>query len=69
VFEAPSDIYPENYKKQYCMNTFAIQLNLLPSNLKLKLPPTDSRLRPDLRAWENGDADLASKEKERLERI
>ena len=25
-----------------------------PNNLKNKLPPSDSRLRPDVRAWENG---------------
>ena len=69
LFEAPSDIFPENYKKQYCMNNFALQLNLLPEKLMKKLPPTDSRLRPDIRAWENGEADLATKEKERLEKI
>ena len=51
------------------MNSFALQLNLLPDKLKGKLPPTDSRLRGDIRAWENGDEGLASKEKERLEKI
>ena len=51
------------------MNNFALQLNLLPDKLMKKLPPTDSRLRPDIRAWENGEADLATKEKERLEKI
>ena len=51
------------------MNSFSLQLNLLPDKLKGKLPPTDSRLRGDIRAWENGDEGLASKEKERLEKI
>lgn len=31
------------------------------------IPPTDSRLRTDLRAYENGDMTLASAEKTRLE--
>lgn len=35
--------------------------------LKEKLPPTDTRLRPDMRAWEHAELELASKEKERLE--
>lgn len=32
-----------------------------------KIPVTDSRLRPDIRAYENGDFKLAKKEKLRLE--
>jgi hypothetical protein len=31
------------------------------------LPPTDSRLRPDIRKMEEGDIDLAGQEKDRLE--
>ena len=31
--------------------------------------PTDSRLRPDQRAYENGDVDLAASEKHRLEEL
>lgn len=31
------------------------------------IAPTDSRYRPDLRAYENGDIDLGGKEKHRLE--
>lgn len=33
------------------------------------LPITDSRFRTDIRAYENGDIDLANIEKEKLERI
>lgn len=32
-----------------------------------KLPPTDSRLRPDQRYLENGEYDMANSEKLRLE--
>jgi hypothetical protein len=58
----------ENYKfpslyqdktKIFGMNLFALQMNYLPPSLQEKLPPTDSRLRPDIRAWENGQIDLA----------
>jgi hypothetical protein len=31
--------------------------------------PTDSRIRPDKRAYENGDVDLAASEKHRLEEL
>jgi len=42
-------------------------LNYLSDGLKEKLPPTDSRLRPDQRALENGETELAIREKHRLE--
>jgi hypothetical protein len=44
-----------------------MQLNELPEWLKPVLPRTDSRLRPDQRAMENGDIDTAGDEKVRLE--
>ena len=49
------------------MNKFALQLNVLTDKLKDKLPPTDSRLRPDIKIWENGKQKESSEEKERLE--
>lgn len=58
---------PENSDKMYNFSHFALQLNYLTEELKERLPPTDSRLRPDQRALENGDMDLAIKEKHRLE--
>jgi hypothetical protein len=39
----------------------------LPNGLRKYLPPTDSRLRPDQRALEEGDIKLAAAEKQRLE--
>jgi len=44
-----------------------MQLNELHEDQKSTLPPTDSRLRPDCRALENGDLDTATREKIRLE--
>lgn len=49
------------------MTRFAITLNELTSQLKEKLPPTDSRIRPDQRCLENGEYDMANSEKLRLE--
>lgn len=36
---------PENSHLMYNMNSYSLQLNLLPDTLKEKLPPTDSRFR------------------------
>lgn len=51
----------------YHFTYFTLQLNFLPPQLVGKLPPTDSRLRPDQRALECGDLVKASDEKARLE--
>lgn len=39
----------------YAFSTFAMQLNELEKSTEGVVPPTDSRLRPDIRALENGD--------------
>ncbi|XP_027903099.1 oxysterol-binding protein-related protein 1C isoform X1 [Vigna unguiculata] len=52
---------------RYNFTRFAITLNELTPGLKEKLPPTDSRLRPDQRYLENGEYDMANSEKLRLE--
>ena len=49
------------------MNLIGFQMNHVSDDLKKKLPPTDSRLRPDVRQWEHANLELASKEKARLE--
>jgi len=49
------------------LTPFAVTLNELPDGLRPLLPPTDSRLRPDQRAMEEGKYDLADQEKYRLE--
>ncbi|KAG6491869.1 hypothetical protein ZIOFF_046808 [Zingiber officinale] len=53
---------------RYNLTSFAITLNELRSELKGKLPPTDSRLRPDQRYLENGEYGKANAEKLRLEK-
>ncbi|KAJ5496343.1 ATP12 ATPase F1F0-assembly protein [Penicillium fimorum] len=49
------------------LTPFVITLNALPEGLKEWLPPTDTRLRPDQRAMEDGEYTLAADEKHRVE--
>lgn len=54
-------------KAPFNLTSFAITLNALPPRLKPWLAPTDTRLRPDQRAMEEGRYDEASDEKFRVE--
>lgn len=54
---------------RYNLTPFAISLNELTPSLREKLPPTDSRLRPDQRFLENGEYEMANAEKLRLEHL
>ncbi|KAH9296031.1 hypothetical protein KI387_039619, partial [Taxus chinensis] len=58
---------PSKFPTRYNFTSFAITLNELTPGLKEKLPPTDSRLRPDQWHLENGEYELANAEKLRLE--
>ncbi|EPS63197.1 hypothetical protein M569_11590, partial [Genlisea aurea] len=58
---------PPKFPTRYNLTRFAITLNELAPGLREKLPPTDSRLRPDQRCLENGEYDMANREKLRLE--
>lgn len=58
---------PPNFESMYYFTFFTLQLNHLPAGLKEKLPPSDTRLRPDQRALEEGDLVKAANEKARLE--
>ncbi|KAL1190645.1 Oxysterol-binding protein-related protein 1A [Cardamine amara subsp. amara] len=57
---------PENPTK-YNLTRFGITMNELTPGLKEKLPPTDSRLRPDQRYLEKGEFEMGNAEKLRLE--
>ncbi|ONK77662.1 uncharacterized protein A4U43_C02F9150, partial [Asparagus officinalis] len=54
---------------RYNLTPFAISLNELTTSLSEKLPPTDSRLRPDQKHLENGEYEMANAEKLRLEQL
>ncbi|KAM9343472.1 oxysterol-binding protein-related protein 2-like isoform 2-T2 [Pholidichthys leucotaenia] len=58
---------PLHSAQMYNFTSFAMTLNELEPGMERLIAPTDCRLRPDIRAMENGDIDLASSEKERLE--
>ncbi|KAM4629559.1 oxysterol-binding protein-related protein 1 isoform 2-T2 [Polymixia lowei] len=58
---------PANSAQMYSFTSFAMQLNEMNKDMGGVIPKTDCRLRPDIRAMENGDIDLASEEKKRLE--
>lgn len=49
------------------LTPFVITLNSLTDSLRPQLPPTDTRLRPDQRAMEEGEYDFAATEKHRVE--
>lgn len=59
--------FPKNCKDYYGFTHFAITLNEITPDLRWKLPPTDSRYRPDVRALEGGDITTAESEKQRVE--
>ena len=56
-----------DYEKQYNYSLWGINCNNLTQRMLSFLAPTDSRLRPDQRAFEYGDMTLAAQEKARLE--
>jgi oxysterol-binding protein 1 len=58
---------PDNYEYMYGYTRHTLQFNYLTDSLAAKIAPTDSRLRPDQRALENGDFKFAASEKNRLE--
>lgn len=49
------------------LTPFVVTFQSLPDRLRALLPPTDTRLRPDQRAMEDGQYDLAATEKNRVE--
>ena len=58
---------PSDAAKFYNFTLFAMALNEVKEEELGRLAPTDCRLRPDIRAMENGDWEMAASEKHRLE--
>ncbi|KAF9480033.1 oxysterol binding protein [Pholiota conissans] len=61
--------FPKNTLDSYGFTSYGITLNEVTSDLIGKLPPTDSRLREDVRALENAELDFAEQEKLRIEQV
>lgn len=59
--------WSKNAEDYYGFTNYAMTLNEITPDIVDKLPLTDSRYRPDVRALEEGDLDLAESEKLRLE--
>ena len=59
--------FPPDAPKYYGFSEWAVQLNEITDDIKDKLPPTDTRLRPDQRAFEEGKVDQAEDGKQKLE--
>jgi hypothetical protein len=59
--------FPKVFQEQYGFTQFTMTLNEITPDLKGKLPPTDSRLRPDVRALEEGHLDDAEAYKLKIE--
>lgn len=57
----------KDHSLQYCFSKWSINANNLTKRMLDELPPTDSRFRPDQRAYEYGDFELTGTEKTRLE--
>lgn len=58
---------PPHSSKYFNFTWFAMTLNHLLEGQKAVLPPTDARLRPDIRLMEEGNIDGAAEEKNRME--
>ncbi|XP_055076480.1 oxysterol-binding protein-related protein 7 [Misgurnus anguillicaudatus] len=58
---------PEDYFDYFGFSQYARELNELTDDIKDKLPPTDSRFRPDQRLLEEGKVDEADKRKDEIE--
>ncbi|OJJ48069.1 hypothetical protein ASPZODRAFT_129987 [Penicilliopsis zonata CBS 506.65] len=58
---------PRPSEMPFNLTPFVITLNAIPEALKGHLPPTDTRLRPDQRAMEDGEYSFAADEKHRVE--
>ncbi|KAI0785997.1 Oxysterol-binding protein-domain-containing protein [Abortiporus biennis] len=61
--------FPRNAPEYYGFTSFGTTLNEITPDLEGRLPPTDSRFRPDVRALEEGNLDLAEEEKLRVEEM
>ncbi|XP_052761403.1 oxysterol-binding protein-related protein 1-like [Mya arenaria] len=58
---------PSNTDQYFSFTYFSMALNELVDGMQDTLPPTDSRLRPDVRILEQGNIEVAGEEKHRVE--
>ena len=61
------EAHPRPPNIPFNLTPFVVTFQNLPANLRPYLPPTDTRFRPDQRAMEDGEYDVAATEKNRVE--
>jgi len=61
--------FPKETQDFYGFTAFGITLNEITPDMVGRLPPTDSRYRPDVQALERGDVDAAERGKNRIEEM
>jgi hypothetical protein len=61
------EAHPRPDNIPFNLTPFVLTLNAIPEALRPYLPRTDTRLRPDQRAMEDGEYDFAASEKNRVE--
>ncbi|KAG6911802.1 hypothetical protein DXG01_000049 [Tephrocybe rancida] len=61
--------FPNDAHEFYGFTSYGITLNEMTEDLIGKVPPTDSRFRPDVRALEEGHVDVAEEQKVRVEEM
>ena len=61
------EAHPRPPNIPFNLTPFVVTFQSLPDRLRPYLPPTDTRFRPDQRAMEDGDYELAATEKNRVE--
>ncbi|OAL35314.1 hypothetical protein AYO20_05365 [Fonsecaea nubica] len=61
------EAHPRPQGIPFNLTPFVVTLNAVSDTLRPHLPPTDTRLRPDQRAMEDGEYDFAATEKNRVE--
>lgn len=64
-----TDPMPKDHELYYGFTKFALQLNEIEPKTKPLLPSTDTRLRPDQRLLEEGNAEGAEAQKQRIEQL
>ena len=68
IWKIIEDKYLEYKEGEYNIPSYSYNLNYINDEMESVLPPTDSRLRPDIREYEEGDNDLAASIKAKIDK-
>lgn len=68
IWKIIEDKYLEYKEGEYNIPSYSYNLNYINDEMRSVLPPTDSRLRPDVREYEEGDNELAASIKAKIDK-